>query len=126
MRFLSGRVIGAILIGLSVLWILRIAGALPFGGNRTANQFAASTPADRPPVSDPNAIASGAESFRASPSPSPQPNTTGSDRTAQANPGTTGTPSNGTNGTLSDGTTDTTPTPENNGSTGSTAVRAAW
>lgn len=64
----SGRIVGGILIAIAVLWLLRIANALPFN-NRTTNQFAANTPTDRPPITDPNFGGTGTEPLTAPPSP---------------------------------------------------------
>lgn len=47
----NGRIVGGVLISLAVLWLLRIAGALPFS-DRSTNQVAAQTPQDRPPIAD--------------------------------------------------------------------------
>lgn len=50
------RIIGGTLIGIALLWILRIAGALPFSDRSTnqlnQNQATAQTPPNRPLVTD--------------------------------------------------------------------------
>lgn len=109
-----GRVLGGVLIGIALLWIFQIAGALPFR-NRTTNQLAASTPQDRPPVEDPNTPRTGTANFNTPPTPptASQPLGTGSGAT----------PSNGTSsttGTSATGTRNTQPTNT------SPALPAAW
>ncbi|MCU0549253.1 MAG: hypothetical protein MUC48_07890 [Leptolyngbya sp. Prado105] len=47
----TGRIVGGGLVLIALLWILRIAGALPFS-DRTTNQVAAQTPPDRPPIAN--------------------------------------------------------------------------
>lgn len=52
----NGRLVGGVLVGVALLWLLRILGALPFS-DRTTNQFgqnqaSAQIPPDRPPIAD--------------------------------------------------------------------------
>lgn len=50
----NGRIVGGTLVGLALLWLLRIIGALPFS-DRSVNQAAAQVPQDRPAIADFNA-----------------------------------------------------------------------
>ncbi len=52
----NGRVIGGVLVGVALLWLLRILGALPFSDRSTnqlnQNQAAAQVPPDRPLINN--------------------------------------------------------------------------
>jgi hypothetical protein len=50
-----GRIVGGLLIGGALFWVLQMAGALNWTDNRTANQLVP----DQPPIQDPNAFAAG-------------------------------------------------------------------
>lgn len=117
----NGRIVGGVLIGVAVLWLLRSVGALPFldrANNQVAtNQASAQTPPDRPPIADFNATRTGI---------------------GYLNPGTgTGTENFGTPGT-STGSTDPSAIAQTSGTTTGTsgtstaqqsntpAVRAGW
>lgn len=83
----TGRIVGATLVGISLLWILRIAGALPFS-NRSTNQAAAQIPPDRPPITEFDA----SRSTAINPPAAAQPFATGGNTTGS------GTSSSGTSG----------------------------
>ncbi|MBW4439700.1 MAG: hypothetical protein KME10_00415 [Plectolyngbya sp. WJT66-NPBG17] len=52
----NGRIVGGVLVGVALLWLLRTLGALPFSDRSTnqlnQNQAAAQTPPDRPLIND--------------------------------------------------------------------------
>lgn len=54
----NGRLVGGVLVGVALLWLLRILGALPFSDrttNQINNQANAQIPPDRPLINDFNA-----------------------------------------------------------------------
>ena len=63
----NGRVVGGVLIGVAMLWLLRSVGALPFSdrsNNQVAtNSAAAQLPPDRPPIDNFNATRTGIGAF---------------------------------------------------------------
>lgn len=73
----NGRIVGGVLIGVALLWLLRTLGALPFSDRSTnqvnqgqnlnqgqnQNQAAAQTPPDRPLINDFNATRTSIANF---------------------------------------------------------------
>ena len=67
----NGRIVGGVLIGVALLWLLRSVGALPFldrANNQIGtNQAAALVPPDRPPIADFNATRTGISALNSDP-----------------------------------------------------------
>ena len=114
----NGRVVGGVLIGIALLWLLSALNVFSFN-NRSTNQVSANTPADRPPVADPNAVASNTDSTL--PPTGTQPFNPPSN-TTPTQPNTTANNGTGT------GTGQTSATGNNTPPSASTlpAVRAGW
>jgi hypothetical protein len=121
----SGRIFGGALIGIALLWIFQMAGALPFR-NRTVNQLAANPPQDRPPVEDPNAPRTGTANFGTQSSTGTQPFRTATGTTPAD--GATSTGATSTADASTDGKTSTTNPNQTTTqpSTTSPALPAGW
>ncbi|HTL90330.1 MAG TPA: hypothetical protein VL134_13095 [Leptolyngbya sp.] len=89
----NGRIVGSVLIGVAVLWLLKSLGALPFTNTANnqvgTNQAAAQTPPDRPPIQNFDATRPGTGTQTLNP---PGNSANDSDKIAQN-------PAGGTNGT---------------------------
>ncbi|GAP97477.1 hypothetical protein [Leptolyngbya sp. NIES-2104] len=94
----NGRLVGGVLVGIALLWLLRILGALPFSDRTTnqigQNQASAQTPPDRPPIADFDATRTSIANFNPG-TGTEDFNTPGSGTVAQ-DPGTGTTTGNGT------------------------------
>jgi hypothetical protein len=120
----TGRIVGGGLVLIALLWILRIAGALPFS-DRSTNQVAAQVPQDRPPIADFDASRTTIANFNPPTTTQPlnpdgTPSGNGSSTIADlTNPSTSG-----TNTTDSGNSTGSTTRPS--GATTRPAIRGAW
>lgn len=118
----TGRIVGGGLVLIALLWILRIAGALPFS-DRSINQVAAQVPQDRPPISDLDASRTTIANFNSPTTTQPlNPNGT----TSGNGSSTIGDLANAPGTSTANSGTSTGSTTRPSGATTRPAIRGAW
>jgi hypothetical protein len=124
----NGRLVGGVLVGVALLWLLRILGALPFS-DRTTNQFgqnqaSAQVPQDRPPIADFDATRTSIANFNPGTGTGTEDLNTPGGGTVAQNPGTGTTTGTGT--TPGTGTTTGTGTGSGASTQPAPVVPGAW